>query len=90
MKLEQLQKDCYIKLRFILPCFKMVAIHCLCEDHTGNDCIEMSIYNFELKGHHYDDYFNTNTVVYIKEPFYKTSATGTHIIRVDNPKDIIF
>lgn len=50
----------------------------------------MSIYNFELKGHHYDDYFNTNTVVYIKEPFYKTSATGTHIIRVDNPKDIIF
>lgn len=52
--------------------------------------MEVSIYNFDLDGKHYDKYFPVNCIFYVKEPFYKTSATGTHIIRVDNSKDIIF
>ena len=52
-------------------------------------CVEISIYNFNLRGKHYDHFFNKGTVFCLKEPFYKTSMAGTHILRVDNPKDIV-
>ena len=73
----------------IHKCFKLAAISGLCEDHTEMKCVEISIYNFNLRGKHYDHFFNKGTVFCLKEPFYKTSMAGTHILRVDNPKDIV-
>jgi hypothetical protein len=90
MRLETVHYGKYIKLRFMCHCFKQNAIIGLCEDHTGKKCIELSIINYDLNGKHYDHYFSENTVIYVKEPYYKTARTGTKIIRIDNPYDIVF
>ena len=90
LRLDEVHYGNYIQLRFIHPCFKQNAIIGICEDNTGRLTIEISIINFDLKGNHYDYYFSKDTVIYVKEPYYKVAKSGTIIIRIDNPKDIVF
>jgi len=90
MQIETVHYGRYIKLRFMCHCFKQNAIIGLCEDHTEKNCIELSILNFDLKGEHFDHYFSENTVIYVKEPYYKIARSGTKIIRIDNSYDIVF
>ena len=67
----------------------MKAIFGLVEDHTGRDLLEIAIYNFDLKGRHYDHFFAEGTKIKLKEPFFKRSHSSGSILRVDDPQDII-
>jgi hypothetical protein len=90
LTLGKVNKNCYLKLKFLLPAFKMTAIQGLVEDHTGKTCINISIYNLDLERKSYDHYFQPGTIIYVKEPLYKISITLILAIRVDNPRDILF
>ena len=90
LTLEKVHFGCYLELKFVAPCFKMNSICGLIEDHLGQDLLEIIIYNFDQKGKHYDAYFSLGAKIYLKEPFFKTSRTGGHVLRVDDPSDIVF
>jgi tetratricopeptide (TPR) repeat protein len=78
----------FIKLT-VSSAFQMVAVQIETID-SNKRTITLSIYNFPFKGKSYEHYFYKGVVLYVKEPFYKLTVSGTYGIRVDDPSDVVF
>ncbi|QRV71990.1 hypothetical protein RhiJN_00004 [Ceratobasidium sp. AG-Ba] len=94
MWLDQIHKGRFIVCKVIHHSIRMVAIQAAVEDKNG-DVADLALYNyFETKGMTRSDISSllpVDTVIIIREPWFKLGATGGHpTIRVDSPKDISF
>ncbi len=59
-----------------MPCCRLPGILGLCEDHTGEICIQINVVHLDLKGKHYDHYFRPGSFIYVKYPKVDTLGSG--------------
>lgn len=67
----------------------MTAIQGLVEDDHKR-VAGISIYNFPCGKKKYNQIFHKDLVIFVKEPYFKSSAGGFLNIRIDDPEDIEF
>ncbi len=66
LKVGTVTLSVFIKLKLVTPCVKLDAIQVMCEDQIGEQCVLVSIYNFDRKGKHLDDIFSIGNIIYVK------------------------
>lgn len=86
--LETVHRGKYVLFKTLAEAFKEVGVRTVVEDPEGN--AEMfSIYNYALNKTPFD-VLPTGVIIAVKEPYYKTSASGGAILRCDHPQNIIY
>lgn len=86
--LETNHRGSYILLRTIAPPTRMTAVMSAVEDEKGG-CEFVQLYNMNTKRDR-RKILPEGQILIIKEPFYKSNATGGTGIRVDHVSDVIF
>ena len=90
LRLERQHRGRYIVLRSITSPKRMAAIEVLAEDEHG-DVIPLQLYQQEDEATRpATDIIHENSVVLIKEPFFKFTAPGDYSLRVDHLSDVVF
>ncbi|XP_014552216.1 hypothetical protein COCVIDRAFT_110923 [Bipolaris victoriae FI3] len=90
LRLETHHRGCYLILRAITPPNRMTAILVLVEDEHG-DVTLLQLYQQEDEASRpASTVVDKGSVLLIKEPFFKITASGDYSLRVDHLSDIIF
>lgn len=90
LRLETHHRGYYVTLRAITPPNRMTAILVLAEDEHG-DVTMLQMYQQEDEASRpASTVVDKGSILLIKEPFYKITASGDYSLRVDHLSDIIF
>ncbi|EFQ94205.1 hypothetical protein PTNB73_01511 [Pyrenophora teres f. teres] len=90
LRLETHHRGCYLILRAITPPNRMTAILVLVEDEHG-DVTMLQMYQQEDEASRpASTVVDKGSILLIKEPFFKVTASGDYSLRVDHLSDIIF
>ena len=89
LRLETWHKGSYIVLRTITLPYLIVGLSTIVEDETGQ-VVMLSLYNFvkDLSDNP-DLYLPKDSVLLIKEPYFKLGVNGAIMIRCDSPTDVV-
>ena len=88
LMLETVHRGKYLLLRTIVHANKIVGIETVVEDPNG-DVEVLGLYNQNPNRSHTDTIPNDSIIV-LKEPYYKITAQGGTSLRCDHPTDLIF
>ena len=90
LQLETQNRGFYILLRMICPPSRMQAIMNIAEDEAG-DAVIFSLYQQEPEVvRPAEDILRKNSVIIVKEPYFKVVGGGGYGIRIDHPTDVIW
>lgn len=88
LTLETHHRGSYVLLRAVTNTDRMNAIMTIVEDES-TDVVLLQLYNYSKEAS-MDSRFREGTVLIVKEPYLKVTATGGFGIRVDHVSDIMF
>jgi hypothetical protein len=89
LRLETHHRGTYLLLRVITPPNRMTAIMVLAED-SQKDVVLLQMYQQDAEDvRAATDVVNVGTIVLVKEPYFKLSASGDYTLRVDHVSDIV-
>ncbi|KAH8725331.1 hypothetical protein GQ44DRAFT_749719 [Phaeosphaeriaceae sp. PMI808] len=89
LQLEIHHRGTYLLLRAITPPNRMTAIMVLVEDDRA-DVVSLQLYQQETEDtREASDIVNVGTILLVKEPYFKTMASGAYGLRVDHLSDVI-
>lgn len=89
LQLETHHRGTYLLLRSITPPYRMTAIMAVMEDENDH-VVLLQLYQQEDESHRSaTDIVNVNTVLLIKEPYFKVMGDGEYGLRVDHLSDVI-
>lgn len=90
LQLETQHRGFYILLRLICPPSRMQAVISIAEDEAG-DAVIFSLYQQEPEVvRPADEILRENSVIIVKEPYFKVVGGGGYGIRVDHPTDVVW
>ncbi|KAF1959181.1 hypothetical protein CC80DRAFT_467564 [Byssothecium circinans] len=90
LQLETHHRGTYLLLRAITPPSRMTGVMVLVEDERA-DVIMLQLYQQEEeKVREAADVVNVNTILLVKEPYFKVMASGEYGLRVDHLSDVIY
>lgn len=89
LQLETHHRGTYLLLRSITPPHRMTAIMALMEDENG-DAILLQLYQQEDEATRAaDNVVDVDTILLIKEPYFKLMSDGEYGVRVDHLSDVV-
>lgn len=90
LTLETNHRGYYLLLKLPLPAVRMTAIISLAVDEAG-DAIKFSLYQQEPEHvAQASEILKQNSVLLLKEPYFKCIGNGGYGLRVDHPSDILW
>jgi hypothetical protein len=90
LRLETHHRGRYLILRSITPPNRMTAILVLAEDERG-DVTLLQLYQQENEANHpATDVVDKGSILLVKEPYFKVTASGDYSLRVDHLSDVVF
>ncbi|KAI9049783.1 hypothetical protein LZ554_005934 [Drepanopeziza brunnea f. sp. 'monogermtubi'] len=90
LKLETHHRGFYLLLRLFVQPVRMTAVITLAEDEAG-DALSFSLYQQESEGvRPAAEILPKDTVLLLKEPYFKAVVDGGYGLRVDHPTDVVF
>ncbi|KAK2627525.1 hypothetical protein QTJ16_003491 [Diplocarpon rosae] len=90
LTLETHHRGFYLLLRLFVPPLSITAVITLAEDETG-DAVKISLYQQETADvRKSPEVLPKDTVILLKEPYFKIVGDGGYGLRVDHPTDIVY
>ncbi|KAI6715639.1 hypothetical protein JHW43_001841 [Diplocarpon mali] len=90
LTLETHHRGFYLLLRLFVPPLSITAVITLAEDEAG-DAIQFSLYQQETADvRKAPDVLPKDTVILLKEPYFKIVGDGGYGLRVDHPTDVVY
>ncbi|KAI4661522.1 uncharacterized protein J4E88_010970 [Alternaria novae-zelandiae] len=90
LRLETHHRGRYLTLRAITPPNRMTAILVIAEDERGDVTLLQMYQQEDETSHPAVDVVDKGSILIVKEPFFKVTASGDYSLRVDHLSDIIF
>jgi hypothetical protein len=90
LTLETNHRGSYLLLRFICSPTRMSAVMNIVEDESGTVVLFALYFQEPESIRTAQSILKNNSVIILKEPYFKVSAGGQYTIRVDQPTDIIW
>jgi hypothetical protein len=90
LRLETNHRSTYVMLRTITPAIRMTGILALVEDEREDVSLLQLYHQDGDDTRDPNSVIGLNTVVLLKEPFFRTSGSGQLALRVDHLSDLIF
>ncbi|KAH7399189.1 hypothetical protein DE146DRAFT_783222 [Phaeosphaeria sp. MPI-PUGE-AT-0046c] len=89
LRLETHHRGTYLLLRAIAPPKRMTGVMVLAED-IKDDTVLLQLYNQEEEAvRKITDFVDVGTVLLVKEPYYKITASGDYGLRADHLSDVV-
>lgn len=89
LRLETHHRGTGILLRVITPPSRMTGVMVLGED-VNEEAVLLQLYNQEEEiVRKITDFVDVNTILLVKEPYYKLTASGDYGLRVDHLSDVV-
>ncbi len=90
LQLETHHRGSYLLVRGITPPNRLAAVSVLVEDERS-DAVLLQLYHQEEEhSRAAADIVQAGTIMIIKEPYFKITASGGHAVRVDHPSDVMY
>jgi hypothetical protein len=90
LRLETHHRDTYLMLRAITPPNRMTALIVLAENENGDATI-LQLYQQENEASRpATEVVDKDSILLVKEPFFKVTASGDYSLRVDHLSDVVF
>jgi len=90
LRLETHHRGRYLTLRAITPPNRMTAILVIAEDEDGDVTLLQMYQQEDEASHPAVDVVDKGSILIVKEPFFKLTASGDYSLRVDHLSDIVF
>lgn len=90
LRLETNHRGSYLLLRFKCSAMRMNAVLNIVEDEAGT-VVEFTLYMQEPEVvRAAETILKNGAVIILKEPYFKVATSGSYLIRVDHPTDIVW